>query len=189
MPTTTIARVRTVFTGVAGTPAYSNFYFDDDGTAAGVYQSAVLDFWNALNGAFAPGVTWTMVNPIPIIESTTGQVVSVVTGDGGTGTESSSHEPLPFATSGLLQLHSGVFVAGREVRGRCFIPYPHEQDQTTGKPGSDYINAVQDAADTLLGSSGSNGAWAIWSRANARFELVTSTAVWSNWAVMRSRRD
>ena len=189
MGTSTMARVRTVFTGVAGTPWYSNLYFDDDGTAAGVYQTKVKDFWTAIFGGHVrSGVVATMENPIAIM-NVAGEVVSVVSGDGGTVTGALSNDPLPPATQALLQLHTGVFVAGREVRGRCFIPGLTEADNSTGVPGATLISDIQDAASDLQGASGANGAWVVWSKRNAVWEPVSDMICWNKYAVLRSRRD
>lgn len=185
----TVARVRTVFTGVAGAPAYSNLYFDDDGTAAGVYQTAAFTMWSTVKDLIDPRVTLTMVNPIPIIETTTGQVVSVVTGDGGTVLCTSSGDPLPPATSGLVQFHTGEFQGGRETRGRCFVPFPTEGQNTAGLPTAGYKSELVAAFETMNGSSGANGAHCVYSRANHDFKLVTDYAVWDQWASLRSRRD
>jgi len=189
MAVSTVARVRTEFTGVAGTPAYSNFYFDSDSLTAGVYQTAVLDCWDAAKGAILDGVVATMINPIPIIDVSTGNVVDVAVGDGGSVTCTASADQLPPATSGLLQLHTGVYVAGREVRGRCFFPYPVETLSTDGKPISAYQETLTTFAELLQDPTHANGAWVIYSRAHARAEYITSWAAWGQWASLRSRRD
>jgi hypothetical protein len=184
-----VARIRTVFTGVGGSPAYSNLYFDDDGTAAGVYQSFVFDMWSTLKDIIDSRVTLTMVNPIPIIDTATGQTTGVVTGDGGTVVCTSSGDPLPPATSGLVQLHTGVFSGGREIRGRCFIPYPTEGQNTAGLPTSGYKGELIAAFEEMNGISGANGALSVYSRVHHGSELVTSIAAWDQWASLRSRRD
>lgn len=189
MAVTTVARVRTVFTGVAGSPAYSNLYFDATSADAGVYQTSVLDALDANSGAISSGVTMTMVNPIPIINVLTGQVVDVAIGDGGTTLGTSAGELLPPATNGLLQVHTGQFVGGREIRGRMFWPYPTEGSSDNGVPISDYIATLAAFAAQLQGISGANGAWVVYSRAHARAEYITSWSGWNEWASLRSRRD
>lgn len=186
---TNLARVRTVMTGLPGTPAYSNFYFDAGTGDAGVYQSLVLDFWTALAGQIRMTLTMSMVNPIPIINDTTGEVVDVAVGDGGSVNSTGNTDELPPMTSGLLQMHTGVFYNSRELRGRCFIPYPLETSSTDGKPTSTYTDLIQATAEDLLGSEGANGAWRVWSRTKLVSNAVSSVAVWNQWASLRSRRD
>ncbi len=190
MPTSgTVARIRTEFTGVAGSPAYSNLYFDASTLDAGVYQTAVLDMWGALTNLIEDGVTATMINPIPIIDVTTGQVVDVAVGDGGSAAMADSGDPLPPMTNGLMQFHTGTFVGGREIRGRSFVPYPTEAANTGGGPNSTYKTAVLNAFDAMNGSGGANGAFCIYSRAHHRFEYVSSMTIWDKWGSLRSRRD
>jgi len=190
MPTSgTVARVRTVFTGVTGAPAYSNLWFDADSSTAGAYQTAVLNMWTALAARIKSPVLATMVNPIPIINVGTGEVVDVAIGAGGTTTATQASESLPFTTCGLAQIHTGVFVGSREIRGRCFVPYPTEGDNVAGLPAAAYRTAVESAFAAMNGISGANGAHAIYSKAHARFELVSGVSCWSQWASLRSRRD
>lgn len=178
-----------MWTGVAGTPGYTNMYFDADTSSAGAYQTLVLGFWAAINPHIRSTATATMVNPIPIIDVATGEVVDVAIGDGGTQTGGGGDDLLPPATSGLLQLHTGVFVSGREIRGRNFIPYPTEPDSTNGVPIAAYMSDIADSANELQDVSHANGAWVVYSRAHARFESITTPSVWGQWASLRSRRD
>jgi hypothetical protein len=189
MPTTTVARVRSVFTGVAGSPAYVNTYFDADSTSAGAYQAAMLIFWGDLQNAIRADANVEMLNPIPIVSSLTGQVVDVAVGDGGTVDFADSADPLPTANQLLVQLHTGVFVGGREIRGRMFIPYMTEAANTGGKTTSAAKNAVTDALDDMNDISHANGAFVVYSPTHHRFEYVSGYTVWDQWAVMRSRRD
>lgn len=189
MAVSTVARVRTEFTGVAGSPGYSNLYFDASTVDAGSYQAAVLSAWDNNSGAIDDAVTMTMVNPIPIISVASGQVVDVAIGPGGSTNGSSAGEPLPPATSGLLQLHTGQFVGGREIRGRMFWPYPTEDQNSGGVPITAYKDTLTAFAEQLQGISGANGAWVVYSRAHARAEYITSWASWNEWASLRSRRD
>jgi len=189
MAVTHVARVRTVFTGVAGSPAYSNFYFDDDGTAAGVYQTYVLAMWDSFKTAIRSGVVATMVNPIPIIETSSGHVVNVVSGDGGSTTGTDTGQELPPFTSGLVRMHTGVFVAGREIRGRCYIPYPTENANDAGLPGSGYTSALTADFETLQDADHANGSMVVYSRAHARAEYISSFDTWNQWGSLRSRRD
>jgi hypothetical protein len=178
-----------VFTGVAGSPAYSNFYFDDNGVTAGVYQTSVLGMWDTIKTAIRSGVTVTMVNPIPIIEVASGQVVNVVSGDGGTTAGTDTGQELPPFTSGLVRMHTGVFASGREVRGRCYVPYPSENANDAGTPGSGYISGLTAAFVTLQGDNEANGAMVVYSRAHARAEYISSFDTWNQWGSLRSRRD
>lgn len=186
----TMARIRTVFTGVGGTPAYSNFYFDADATGAGDYLEPVADFWSAMKSHIFVSVAMTTQGEIAIIDSATGNIVGTDSNSDIITQGTATGDLLPTSSSGLLRLRTGVYTGSREVRGRCFVPYPVEGDNGPGGGiSSAYGSALLGAANDLLGITGSNGAWVVWSKKNGSYEYVSSVSVWGLWAVMRSRRD
>jgi hypothetical protein len=189
MAVSTVARIRTLFTGVAGSPAYSNLFFDASTVDAGTYQTAVLEAWDSNSSVFQSALTITMVNPIPIINVATGQVVDVAVGDGGDTQGTDSNDALPPTNCALVRMHTGIFVAGREIRGRCFVPYFTEANSTGGKPTSAFVAGWNTVFNNLQGTSGANGAMVVYSRAHARAEYITSFDTWTQWGSVRSRRD
>jgi len=189
MTVTHVARLRLVFTGVTGTPAYTNWYVEATSVDAGVYQTLMLAAFDAESGLISDMITGEAVNPIPIIEVSSGDVVDVAVGDGGTVLGTASGDLLPREVNGLLQLHTGVYVGGREIRGRTFVPYPVEPSNDGGVPGTSYIAGLADLGDQFNNPDAANGAWVIYSRAHARAEYVSSYTGWSQWASLRSRRD
>jgi hypothetical protein len=189
MPTGTIGRVRTVFTGVAGTPAYSNFYFDATTTNAADYQPMVGNFWSSIAGGVWGSVSGTVQGQVDVLNASTGQVIGFGTASDISIDFTDTNAELPPSTSGLLRLLTGQYVGGRQVQGRCFIPYPTRGEDVDGAPSSDYRTAVQAAAEELQAVDNANGAWVVWSRRNGVFEYINAFSVWNKWAVMRSRRD
>jgi len=185
----TVARIRTVFTGVAGSPAYSNLYFGADSTDAGNCQAAVFGMWENLLNAIQAGVVITMENPIPIIDVATGETTDVAVGDGGTATAADSGDPLPGMVNGLVQLHTGLFIGGRELRGRSFVPYPTEAANDAGVPDSDYINAMQDAFNDMRDPLGDGASFCVYSKTHAQAQTVSGLSAWTKFASLRSRRD
>jgi hypothetical protein len=194
-----MARVRTVFTGVAGTPWYSNLYWADDGAESGAegYVEAVGAFWVALQGAISDNVSWIVQSEVAIIDEATGNLTGIETvpSTGSTGT--ASDEELPFQTQALVRLNTGEFVHNRRVRGRIFIPAMGESNNVGGLPSSGLRASLDAAAETLRTSNG--GVMCVWSRPFAGKEgnpartgtkhFVTSAEVSTQWAVLRSRRD
>ena len=189
MTVTTVARVRTLWTGVAGSPAYSNFFFDATSTDAGVYQAQVLEMWVAGRAALRSGLTIAMVNPIPIIDVATGEVVDVAVGDGGSTTGTDTGDALPPANALLARMHTGVFVGGREIRGRCFVPYFTEASNSGGQPSSATVSGWNGLFTDLQAIDNANGAMTVYSRAHARAEYISAFDVWNQWGSVRSRRD
>ena len=189
MTVTHVARLRCTFTGVAGAPAYVNWYVEATSVDAGVYQTLMLDAFDADSGMFSDDCTITAINPIPIIEVSSGNVVDTAIGDGGTTAGTAAGDLLPPATCGLMQFHTGVYVGGREIRGRTYLPYPVVGNNDNGVPSSSYIASIEDCYDKFNGASFGNGAQVIYSRTHARAEYVSLASGWGEWAVMRSHRD
>lgn len=177
-------RIRTVFTGVPGTPWMSNMFFDtgtagDASTAAG----AVYDFWNAVDAYIDANVSWSVDNDVPLFTNpdTLAGWETVV---GGSGAGLSSAEMLPRASQVLVQWSTAAVFNNRRVRGRTFVPGLGEGANFDGSVLPALITAV-DAAATDLAAAG----LVIASRAMNSFVPVTSAAVWDQFAVLRSRRD
>ena len=98
-----------------------------------------------------------------------------------------SGDPLPYATQGLMRLFTPSFINGRQIRGRAFIPGAVEAASTGAVPIAGYLTAVNSAGGALLG--GAAPQLAVWSRTHAAASAVASVSTWSQWAVLRSRRD
>lgn len=181
-------RVRSVHTGVAGSPYYSAFYFSGTGAAQGaIAHERVHGFWTALGGVITTAMTTTTQGDVEEIDEATGQVIAVypVTPSGRVG--GATGDLLPFATQGLIQLRTGTFINGRELRGRIFIPGAVEGAQTTGQPAGAYRTTLQTAADGLVGTTGPQ--LLIYSRTHRTSSTVKAATAWTQWAVLRSRRD
>lgn len=198
----TIRRVRTVFSGVAGSPWYSNLYFDADGVTPSAQQNvdAVDAFWTALASLMDNAVTWTIGPEVPELDETTGELTGVQTVTPGTGAGTDTTDPLPYMSQGLVRLSTTDFVAGRRVRGRIFVPGLTETaNTTTGQPSGSAITAMTTAGTNLVAAGG----LLVWSRpfagdpaatpprpARAGSKAsITAVSGWNQWAVMRSRRD
>jgi hypothetical protein len=162
----------------------------------------VGDFWAALctgagssSGGLQAGLVATTLGVMTRIDSESGEAIAfddggpdVVNNGNGTG------EPLPPATQTLIQWHTGHFRRGRELHGRTFIPGMTEDHSTSGVPATGWHNICQAAADGIKGSG-----LIIWGRpipavdghaaVNGDFASTSTAAVWSRFAVLRSRRD
>lgn len=188
----TLWRQRTVWTGVAGAPYYSTFITEDPG--ADSQREDMADFWNALGGLIDNNVTWTVEGTSYEFDEVSGEVVSIenVTDDiSGMGT--AGGQALPRATQALVQWRTGVYIAGRELRGRLFLPCFVEDASNDGVLDGTAKSAIEDALDILLGidlgTQGFNGSLSVWSRTHGTHETVQSFSVSDQFAVLRSRRD
>jgi len=194
-----IRRVRTLLTGVAGSPWYSNIYFDADGVTpdAAANVVSVDDMWTAVISNIANDISWVVEGNVSVLDETDGKLIDVESVTQGTGTGTSSGDMLPFTTQGLIQLQTSTFINGRRVRGRVFVPGLTEDASTNGVPISGMVTNLI-AAGNALWDSDTSGAL-VWARPFAGSETVearagskapiTAVAAWNKWAVMRSRRD
>lgn len=198
-----VARIRTIFTGVAGTPWYSNQYFLDDGATPVAQDAAdwVGAFWTGLAGNLPSGLDWSIEPLVPSYDEATGDLTAQTAITSPTGGGSNAAETLPFPTQGLIRLRTEGIVNNRAVHGRIFVPGPGENVNSGGVPSASYITALQTAIDSLLTSSVNT--LCVWARPFAGDPLadppkparagtkhaVMAADVWTNWAVMRSRRD
>ena len=198
-----VARIRTIFTGVAGTPWYSNLYFLDSGSTpiASLASGWVKDFWDDIAPFMLSTVRYTLETLVPTYDEATGNLTRQTAVAPLTGTGSDSTTALPWATQGLIRLRTAGIVNNRAVHGRIFVPGAPEVQSDNGVPVTGYKSGLQAAINTLIASSTST--LAIWARpfpgdltatppkpARAGSQHAVSTAdVWAQWAVMRSRRD
>lgn len=181
-------RVRTQITGGQGGPYLSTMYFNVIGglTAANA-NAAIGAFWLAVKGKVASGMVMATEAEVATIDIGTGEVTGLtpVTPVSNTGT--AAGDTLPPASQGLLRFRTGTFVGGREIRGRLFIPGACEVDSTSGVPVAGYLTTLNSAASALIADA--NSELVIYSKAHRELGTVLSGSAWSQWAVLRSRRD
>jgi len=63
------------------------------------------------------------------------------------------------------------------------------ENDSNGRPSLQYRQLWESAANALLTSSISFGAWEIFSRKNLAEAEVSAVSMWSEWGVLRSRRQ
>lgn len=192
MPTTNMARVETIVTGVPGAPYYIRGHFD----ALDSDPDDMIAAWHTFNtggvGAtttnFPTGASIVTSGVINLVDPATDSVVGVLSGSsissGGTGTS-----PLaPLASQVLTNWRTGIYVGGREVRGKHFRPLITENvvadngtlDATAAVAYRALAIALIDNADTRF---------VVYSKKQGRWEVVNNATIWQQLAVMRSRRD
>lgn len=179
-------RVRTVFTGVEGTPWLSTMYFSG---AVGTPQDAadaVGVFWADVETHIAGSVEWTTEAAVYSIDDTDGQATGLNNTTVSTGSGAGGGSIMPLADQALVRMHTGEFVGGREIRGRIFVP-GIATAATNGNVPSAVITNINGAAATLI--SDVSQTWVVWSRAHSQFQPVVSADTWAKFAVLRSRRD
>ena len=183
---TTIGRTQTVLTGVEGAPWYSTLYWDLSYSAADMVEHTA-ELWEILDNRIVNEVAWEVSGIVEFIDDVTGTVLTAGVTDAVTGAGEAAGEMLPAATQVLIKWRTGVYVAGREIRGRLFVP---GLDQFMNNEGSVEAVAAGDLSDELATWLGGLTATPlIWSRTHGDSASVTAAEVWDQFAVLRSRRD
>lgn len=182
-------RVRTVFTGRPGSPGYSTLYFAGDTPGeAQVAVTEITDFWDGVSQFMTTGTTITVEGDVEVVDPATGQVTGIFA-VGSESTTSTGAAAIAPALQGLIRWRTGDFVAGREIRGRLFVPWLSSEANTAGLPSTAFTAQMQASADNLLADASAAGGLSIYSETHRQEALVSVATVWSEFAVMRSRRD
>lgn len=182
-------RVRSISTGVAGSPYYTNLFFGGtaDATTAQAAADAVESFWTDLAAWMANDVTTVVESAVAVLDEASGQPINVLTTSTTPVVGTNTGEILPLATQGLIRWNTGQFLNGRQVIGRTFIPVPTETSSLDGQPTAAYLTGIGTAGDSLLGAAGAT--FVIYSRTGAADYAAVEAVPWTKWAVLRSRRD
>lgn len=169
------------------------WYYDDATTEADDAHGAVASFWSAILDRISNLVTITISPEVEVVDPATGNITDVQGVTAVTMAGSETSEPLSPALQGLVRWRTGVYVTSgtpphtREVRGRTFIPGPTSAQSLNGKPESDYLVDLN-AAAAAYASSGPNASL-VYSPTHDRAEHITAASAWTEWAILRSRRD
>lgn len=182
----TLHRISVLYGGLPGMPGTNTIYHHENGASAADGVNAVKGFLDDISTNLASALTYDVNPVVEQVDSTTGAVIGVDdTGGGGADTGASGSESLPFSTQLLVQLRTGVFNSGRELRGRIFIPGQVESNNDAGRPSAAWVTFAQSKVDTMLAAGGI----AVYSPTHHTWASVSAGKVWNEWAVLRSRRD
>lgn len=200
MSAATLFRARAVLT-VGGVQCLHTTYWDDVAVVGGAALATealarVRAFWNSIAGNIVAGSTIAFDTAVVQLNQLTGQPMASFVGAAPAAVIfTNGGDPLPFATQALVRYDTGVYVRGRRLRGRSFIPGYTETDQTSGVgPAAAFITGLNTALGLLGTVVVSNINQVVWSRPNPAFpgsgqaEPVTGRAASSTWAVQKGRR-
>lgn len=183
-------RVRTIFTGVPGTPWYSNQFYDLDPGDAQTAVDGVSDFWSVVDANMNQGVTWATEATVTILDPTTGQPTGVATTTPATGSGGSTVDMVPRAAQALVATKTGVFAGGRELRGKIFVPgLTVDAMDPDGSLSSGMQTIILNAAVAAFVTTPGNPTLGVYSRKNGTITDVVTIGVSGEFAVLRSRRD
>lgn len=182
-------RITTQFDGLAANGGGVNHLYFDQGAGTGAQaHAAVAAFWNAAKTYVSNTTTMTVLGEIELVDNATGQVEAVESTDqvsiAGAGAGNLASPVLQC----LIRWRTGVFVNGRELRGRTFVPGVQTNSLSAGGTvAATTVSGLNNAGGSLIGAA--NADLVVWSKTHGMFETVTSASTWSKFATLRSRRD
>ena len=182
-------RVKVTWSGMAGGPWLSHFYFSDtfNQTNVDAARGGINALLNTYRSLMASGCT---------IGATTAENVSLggaLSGSLGLTTpialtSNGSGNWLPRECQALVSVRTGTFIAGRELRGRIYLPQPTVgQADAGGNPSSTFQTTMNTALTTYRTTSGYTPG--IWSRTGGAISTWSAATIALYFAVQRSRRD
>lgn len=183
-------RTTTIFTGLQGAPYYSTHYWGgtEPGEADAVV-AALAQFWTDTAPQRFIQLVGTIQGEVEVVDPATGQVTAIYNTDDPVQAGTNTTTQLSGATQGLLRWRTGVFVGGREMRGRTFLPGPTEGLNDNGNPSGPYQGAYTTAAEALILAAPPSSGLVVYSPTHRQFAAVQAASTWNRWAVTRSRRD
>lgn len=184
-------RVTTEWTGLPGGPYYTVFH-SEGGTApeAELIHGHVVDLWNAMANYRTSAMAGQVLTEVDSVSIESGEVIGTFPVTPVTLANGTSGARQPVVVQGLVQARTGVYVGGREIRGRTFLPGTLDGSDNDGAPSTAYqtgVAAIFNAFDAA--ASADNVAPVIYSPTHRQLANVSVYTVWNQWAVLRSRRD
>jgi hypothetical protein len=167
----------------------TNHFFDGAGeTAVGLQKDRVAAFWTALRSIMSNNCVITIEPEAVELSPTDGTLTGTVSSPAVVITGSGTGDRLPVATQGLIQWNTGVFIGGRRIVGKTYVPGIVEAANEFGvNPTASAQTTMNNAAIALLEPL--DAPFGVWSRKNGVFVEATSGTVKPIWAVLRSRRN
>lgn len=180
-------RVRTSATGIQGGNWVSTMYFNSAAGTPAQAHAAVVAFWTAVKTQVSTNVQMVTEGDVFTIDSATGNTLAVTAVAPVATLGTAAGTPIAAASQGLVRLLTGVYVGGRQIRGRLFVWGPITSALLNGGSSVAYRAAIDAACATLVATA--NADWVVYSRKNGVFSTITSAVTWTDLGVMRSRRD
>lgn len=182
-------RTRVVFTGVTGTPYYSNLFWVGTTAAEALDASAAHSgFFADIRSNITSGLSWATAGEAAVIDPVTGDLTGVFTVPGTPSVGTATGTPLPLATQAVLRINTAAILGGRRIRGKVFIPGLTTSANSSGTgPTSALVTSIVQAANTRF--SGTSGSVVVWSKKNGVQVPNTGFGVSPTWGTLRSRKQ
>lgn len=176
-----------VWTGVPGTPWYSNFYFNNGVGSPTTMRNDVGNMLTSLAQLVTTPIVMTVDPEVPLIDSANGEILGVDIVPDLSVDALDTGEAVPYAVQGLCRLRTDAFIGGRRLQGRFNVPglnLGFIQDGIMDPSAQDGLEA---AVSPLAATAASE--WIIWSKKTGAIAPVANVSVWNQFAMLTSRRD
>jgi len=183
-------RVKSLISQPVGGEALSQLYFSKlPGLEPGNAVARVGAFWNSYRAYMSTDYSVTVSGDVEVVDVDSGHLIEVTTIDSaGPYVGTDEGDRLPPQTQGLGRFPTGVYVAGRQLRGRMFLPGVTESNSTDGAPGGGYVSAVTEDLQNLAAVT-ITVIPLVYSHTHHVGAPMSGASLWSKWASLRSRRD
>lgn len=177
-------QVRVAWTGLRGLPGVSTFYFE---AQSAVPLAALKTFFSSVSGAIPSGCLLTFPANGSKIDTSTGQTVGTWTATPPTALSGTGSGPYAAPAGMLVNWHTGLYVNGRELRGKTFIvPVISASYESDGSAGAAWITSLQNAATALIASGTPPH---VYGRSTATDAPALSGSVPDKVVMLTTRRD
>lgn len=184
-------RTTTQWDGIPGSPYFTVLHFEGtDAAEASAVHALTVELWDAMANYRTSIMTGQVLPEVEVVDVATGNVTATFAEPTAPVAAGTSGARQPYVVQGLVQARTGVYDAGREIRGRTFLPGTIDASDTDGVPSSAYITAISAIWSTFLTDGTTAGVPpVIWSPTKGLSAPVAFYTVWNQWAILRSRRD
>lgn len=164
----------------------NRMWFNVAGGTAAQAATAAGNWWNGVKDLIDDGTVITKSTEVPEVDEATGDIISmnVVSATSVTGT--ASEDPMSPLCQACVTWHTGHYIAGKEVRGRTFIPSLTEGDWNSGAWATTREALVVTANAALV--SDANSIFVIYSPTHGAMWPVTHGVLSPRMSYLRSRR-
>lgn len=174
------------WTGLAGSPYLSTFWISTDNhPTPAAAANAVLSNLSTLASDLADAMSFNYVPEVTTYATPSQPTGTTIIAPGPVQNCSAPADPLPRSSQGLIKWDTGFYIGARRVQGKTFIPgYTVGVNDATGRPDTAALSSMQAVVNAFLGDGPQ-----VASRKADQFIPIVAGAPWSEWAVLRSRRD
>jgi hypothetical protein len=181
-------RVKTTITGDHGAPWYSQQYF---ATSIGLDTQSAVDavgaFWDSLKSYIHISNSVNVSGEVDVVDIDTGSLTGVVAVDDVNVTTTKNTTPLPDGIQACGSYGTGVYVSGRELRGRLFVPGLTTDAMSNGRLESGMAGVIKSSLDNLTAATLMHE-MVVYSRTHHVAAPCVTTRVNTEFSMLRSRR-